>query len=165
MTVAAAEAALFRRALPLAAADLALTLGFKMDKVKFHLEACPLVGGEGVRVVTLINPVSYKHYYPNSRRYRYRRHGAPWSQALAPIEGGREALEAIIGPVKAFEPMPEPVVEPVPEPVSAVVGGVHFQATAEIVVLPTPVRGRRRAMWVDSPLRDFMLAVPVLATG
>lgn len=64
--------------------------------------------------------------------------------------------------------MPEPMrVEPVPEPVSAVVGGASFIATAEIIALPQPVRGRRRAMWVDSPLRDFMLAVPVqmAATG
>jgi hypothetical protein len=83
---------------------------------------------------------------------------------LAGLVGDEVADFRLIEPVEVREVVP---IEPMPEPISVVVPGAHFIATAEIITLPAPVRGRRRAMWMDSPLRDFMLAVPVrlAATG
>lgn len=52
-----------------------------------------------------------------------------------------------------------------PEPVSVVVPGVHFEMTAEIIALPESVRARKRAMFVNAPLRDFLVPLQAMATG
>lgn len=67
-------------------------------------------------------------------------------------------MEDIIGPLAAFEPMPEPVVlehELMPEPVSVVIPGAALEMTAEICVLPTPAE----AVPVAEAMQDAVSAV------
>jgi hypothetical protein len=132
VTVAAAEAALFVRALPLAAADLATA---RPDLWKTEKAAASSLERNGALAVpcletpqVLIRPLSYKHLrgFNSQTRYRYRKGlRGRWSEALVPIENGREALEALLGPV-VCEPMP--VV-----PVSAHVPGVFLMVSATLV--------------------------------
>jgi hypothetical protein len=131
VTVGAAEAALFVRALPLAAADLAKVMGWNIDNAKFHLKAFSLTVPCFNRVVGLISQGIYKGNYPikSQTRYRYRKGvRGRWSEALAPIEGGRDALEALLGPLAAFEPVPIQAAEPI----SVAVPGAVLEAVASL---------------------------------
>lgn len=81
----------------------------------------------------LIKPLSYKRLrgFNSQTRYRYRKGlRGRWSEALVPIEGGREALEAIIGPLAAFKPVP------LPRPVSAEVPGVGLGVVVSLGTAP-----------------------------
>ena len=139
LTVAAAEAALMGRALPLAVADLAACRSdlwpsakaaerFMEDRCRFETPQ-PLMRGTykglgGFKTLTLA-------------RYRRGLRGR-WSSALVPLECGRAALEALIGPLSAYEAIvAEQVAQPPAEP------------AADVVDAPAP------------PLRPSLALVPV----
>jgi putative DNA primase/helicase len=115
LTVAAAEAALTGRALPLAPADLAAAradLWPSANAADHDLKR----GGKGGQ--TLIGD-SYKGLAPfaplTAARYRKRATGGRWSVALVPSgpeADARDALEARIGALAAFELIPSPAREP-----------------------------------------------------
>jgi hypothetical protein len=93
LTIAVAEAARSGRAMPLAPADMAQArpdLWATAKAAERFLAARSGDGGLG-GFNTLIRA-----------RYRKGLRGR-WSRALVPIDGGRAALEAIIGPVVAYE--------------------------------------------------------------
>ena len=110
LATAAAEAALNRRAMPLAPADLSKARPDLWETAK----AAKLCLERGKAVLKGLKPlisISYKAFEafqtPNASataaRYRKGLRGR-WSAAWVPTEGGREALEAVLGcPVAAFE--------------------------------------------------------------
>jgi hypothetical protein len=154
LEVAAAEAALNGRALPLAPADLAAArpdlwgtpkaaerdLENRERRVVTESETPkPLIGG------------AYKGFGGfGSRndlrlalaRYRKSATGGRWSRALVPREGGRAALEALVGPLAAYEvaQAPPPPVAPrvvrLIELKSPIRLDLIFPAHAHIMVLP-----------------------------
>jgi hypothetical protein len=167
LTVAVAEAALFVRAMPLAAADMVKARPdlWTLEAAKHVLKEQNKPEGDGIRAKitlgdfergrTLIYPIFYKHFAPfNSQtRYRYRTGlRGRWSQCVAPIEGGRAAMEAIVGPVQAWEalsaevePMTKPAAASDPAPVSVVVAGEAFTrqvslraGTVRLSIVPKP---------------------------
>ena len=93
LTIAVVEAARGGRAMPLAPADMALArpdLWATAKAAERFLEA--RAGNRGFGgFKTLI-----------AARYRKGLRGR-WSAALVPVDGGRAALEAIVGPVAAYE--------------------------------------------------------------
>ena len=121
LLTAAAEASIAGRALPLAPVDLVLARPdlFPTAAAAEHVLKREK-GGQ-----TLIKDY-YKRLAPLSglSPARYRKVGGRGSLALAlvPRTGGREALEAIIGPLSAYEPPateqaePQPRARPAPEP-------------------------------------------------
>lgn len=93
LALAAAEAALLGRALPLAPVDLArarLDLWATAKAAERFLEA--RTGDQGAG--------GFKPLI--GARYRKGLRGR-WSAALVPLEGGQAALEAIVGPVVAYQ--------------------------------------------------------------
>jgi hypothetical protein len=93
LAVAVAEAARSGRAMPLAPADMARArpdLWATAKAAERHLEA--RAGGQGFG--------GFKAMI--RARYRKGLRGR-WSAALVPVAGGRAALEAIVGPVAAYE--------------------------------------------------------------
>jgi hypothetical protein len=107
LMVAAAEAAIAGRALPLAPGDLVLArpdLFKNADAADYALKC-----GKGGNPPIKKEGTSYRGITPLSRQAfaRYRKAGGRGSLALAlvPLTAGREALEAIVGPLSAYEPV------------------------------------------------------------
>ena len=109
LMVAAAEAALTGRALPLAPADLATA---RPDLWATPKAAARFFEGRGKTPQTLID-ISNKGsggFAPLiPARYRRGSRGGRWSRALVPAVAGRAALEALVGEVSAFETAASPV--------------------------------------------------------
>jgi hypothetical protein len=113
LTVAAAEAALFLRAMPLAPADMAAArpdLWATAKAAERFIE-----GGGGFKTPQGL----IRHTHKGSGGFkslggaRYRKPGARrWSHALAPLEGGQAALEAVVGPLAAYDPVVPEAAQP-----------------------------------------------------
>ena len=106
LTVAAAEAAIGGKALPLAPADLAAA---RPDLWPTPAAAEKDMHRSGKAGHSLID-IPYKDLSGFSRLTpaRYRKPGARrWSMALVPAEGGEQALAAIVGPLAAYETVAE----------------------------------------------------------
>jgi hypothetical protein len=118
LTVAAAEASLMGRALPLAPADIATARNdlwrtenaAKLDLKRAFERGQTLIGDthKGLTPFKTLAPA----------RYRTGLRGR-WSLALVPVEAGRAALEAIVGPVATYQAIaaeqaaqPPPAAEP-----------------------------------------------------
>jgi hypothetical protein len=140
LIVAVAEAARSGRAMPLAAADMALArpdLWPTAKAAERHLEARAgdrSFGG----FKTLVGA-----------RYRKGLRGR-WSAVLVPIGGGRAALEAIIGPVAAYEVEDAEAGPPVVTPVSLAVQRVRLAALGQRLddVRPRREWGVRALDWL-----------------
>jgi hypothetical protein len=135
-----AEAARSGRAMPLAAADMATArpdLWATAKAAERHLEA--RAGDQGFGgFKTMIRA-----------RYRKGLRGR-WSVALVPIDDGRAALEAIIGPVTAYEVEDAEAGPPDVPPVLLAVQRVRLAALGQRLedVRPKPVWGIRQMDWL-----------------
>jgi putative DNA primase/helicase len=138
LMVAAAEAALTGKPLPLAPADMATA---RPDLWPTPKAAERFLEGRSKTPQTLIEG-SYKELggFKALNPARYRKPGARrWSSALVPAEGGKAALEALLGDLVAFElveAVPERQPAPAPEPVGTV---VHVVGVALTLGSPTGV--------------------------
>jgi len=139
LTVAAAEAALAGRALPLAPADLAAA---RPDLWGSETAAKRALSGAGhfERSTSLIRG-TYKGSGPfktqTPARYRKGLRGR-WSQAWVPVEGGETALQAIVGELAAFQLVhPAAPAETAPEPRQPVGAPVeaHMVGTGRLFVM------------------------------
>jgi hypothetical protein len=103
--VAAAEAVIMRRALPLGAADLARARPDLWPSEK--AAECDLARRGNTPQTPIIDLYRAVRGISAAGFARYRRAGARGRlcTALVPIPGGREALEAIVGPLAAYEPV------------------------------------------------------------
>jgi hypothetical protein len=114
LTLALAEAAINGRALPLAPADLAMARSDLFPTAKAVERYC---SERGRTPQTLIGDTYKRLGGPSPHiQARYRKPTArSWSLALVPPIDGRAALEALIGPLSAFEFIP-PAAAPAEEP-------------------------------------------------
>lgn len=104
LTVAAAEAALFGRAMPLAPADMSEARRDLWETVKAAERF--MEGWRRFETPQSLIRLTYKGLggfkTHTGARYRKGLRGR-WSAALVPIDGGEDALEAMVGPVAAYE--------------------------------------------------------------
>jgi hypothetical protein len=142
LTIAVAEAASSCRAMPLAPADMALArpdLWATPKAAERHLEA--RAGDQGFGG------------FKDLIRARYRKGlRGRWSTALVPVDGGRAALEEIVGPVTAYQvdgadaappnvaAAPEHAVPPSPVPLA-------FQAAQLVALAQRLDAARPRRSW------------------
>jgi hypothetical protein len=136
LTVAAAEAALFHRAMPFAPADM----NAARPDLWVSPKAAELDKGRIKDPHPLIS-TSYKGLRGFNRQLsaRYRKSGARnWSSALVPPDGGRAALVALLGPLEAYE-----VIAPQSAMLLAV-PVVDSRAAVDTVVVDPPTSPVRR---------------------
>ncbi len=155
LAVAAAEAALTGTALPLAPADLAAArpdLWPSAKAVELDRDRCRFEGPQtliegaykGLRCFKTLQPA----------RYRKGLRGR-WSLALVPPEGGRDALEARVGPLAAFETAnPQPAAPPALEEPAAMPITLPLPEPPEAPRLPPAALGLKRLRPMLSPVLD-----------
>ncbi len=136
LAVAAAEAALFGRALPLAPADLATA---RPDLWGTEKAAARFL--EGRDFETPQTPIMDSHRglggFKTLAPARYRRGlRGRWSSAMVPVASGRAALESLVGPLAAFELVEAArAVASTPEPIPAAA------KEAPMIYLQPPIPG------------------------
>jgi hypothetical protein len=153
LTVAAAEAALAGRALPLAPADMAAArpdLWATTKAAERFLEGRRFETPQTLIGVSNKGSGGFKTLHP--ARYRKGLRGR-WSMALVPIEDGKAALQAVVGELAAFELVP---VQAAPEPEIRL-----MEAPPELVVgAPTVPTPRLFVMGEDPPFTDPFTDTP-----
>lgn len=165
-TVAAAEAALTGKALPLAAADLAAV---RPDLFETPKAVARYAEERKYPPQRLIGTLYKRLGGVIPCRYRKAGGRGPASLALVPVGGGRQALEAQLGPVSFFE-LVETMTEPVTtrpalvEPAKAYAVGVLEPPPVDMVTVQDAA-GRRLALVEVPAMGPFAAAQTVTPVG